>query len=49
MENNNVESKKDFAEEFEVILPLKQKNSPWEYEQPLKSRPKVFDENQPAE
>lgn|GEM_PF-2196561 len=39
----------DFAESFEVIVPIKQTDSPWEYEQPLKSRPKVFSDNHPAE
>ncbi|HWR43561.1 hypothetical protein [Sporomusa sp.] len=41
--------KPDFAEDFEVILPVKQANGPWEYEQPLKSRPKVFEDNHLAE
>lgn len=38
-----------FTEKFEVIKPEKQKDGPWEYEQPLKSRPPVFEDNHPAE
>jgi hypothetical protein len=38
-----------FTEKFAVIKPVKQKDGPWEYEQPLKPRPKVFEDNHPAE